>query len=112
MTENGSGGKDYCVIMVSVGNDTEAERIARTLVERRLAACVQEYPITSSYVWQGEFNRDAEILLLIKTRSALFPDVRDCVKELHSYDVAEVLQVPVISGADDYLSWIVDSTSR
>ena len=112
MTKMGSSVTDYCVIMVSVGSDTEAERIARALVERRLAACVQEYPITSSYVWQGEFNRDAEILLLIKTRSALFSDVRECVKELHSYDVAEVLQVPVISGADDYLSWIADNTSR
>lgn len=97
---------EHVEIQVTCGSLDEADRIADALVERRLAACVQQLPIRSTYRWDGEVQHDDEILLLVKTRAARFDDVAAAVRELHSYDVPAITAVPIVSGSDDYLAWI------
>ncbi len=89
----------------------EADRIARTLVERRLAACVQRVgPIASTYRWQGDIETAEEWLLIIKTRAKLLPELEAAIVELHSYNVPEILALPVSGGSPAYLSWLLEST--
>ncbi len=100
------------VVLVTVGNQEEGLRIAQTLVDERLAACVNMIPaIRSIYRWKGEICDDPEALLLIKSRRELFPRLEARVKELHSYDVAEIIALPVTTGSADYLGWVVENTS-
>jgi periplasmic divalent cation tolerance protein len=101
---------EACVILVSAGSEAEAEAIAEVLVAERLAACVQLTPIKSRYVWKGAVQRDDEILLLIKTKAALFEAVRARVRTLHSYETPEVLMLPVAEGDADYLAWLAAET--
>ena len=84
--------------------------MAEALVGERLAACVQFSPIRSRYVWKGAVQRDDEILLLIKTKVALFEAVRGRVRELHSYEAPEIVMLPVTAGDADYLAWIAAET--
>ena len=93
-------------IQVTCGSTEEADRIAEALVERRLAACVQQLPIRSTYRWDGAVRHDDEILLLVKTRAGRFEAVATLVAELHSYDVPAVTAVPIVAGGDDFLEWI------
>ena len=89
------------------GTRLDAQAIARALVEKRLAACVQIIgPITSTYWWQGEIETAEEWLCLIKTRADLFEQVEAAIKEVHPYDVPEILAVPVVAGSEDYLAWL------
>lgn len=98
-------------IQVTCGSIAEADRIGDALVEQRLAACVQQLPIRSTYRWEGEVQHDEEILLLVKTRAARFDDVASLVRELHSYDVPAITAVPIVHGSADYLAWIDAETS-
>ena len=101
---------DARVVFTTAGSIAEAERIARALVERRLAACVNILPqIRSIYRWQGKIEDAAEILLLIKTSAERFPAVRDAIRELHSYDVPECICLPITDGSPDYLKWLVEN---
>jgi uncharacterized protein involved in tolerance to divalent cations len=81
-------------------------------VGERLAACVQLAPIRSRYVWKGAVQRDDEILLLIKTKAALFEAVRARVRALHSYETPEIVMLPVTAGDADYLAWIAAETKE
>jgi periplasmic divalent cation tolerance protein len=99
-------GAEATVGMVSVPNQEAADKIAQALVEGRLAACVQAFPIKSTYSWEGEINTDDELLLLVKSRASLAEKIRELVVSLHPYDVPEVLFVAVGSGHSPYLSWI------
>jgi periplasmic divalent cation tolerance protein len=96
----------HAVVVVAVGTREEARTIAVALVEERLAACVQLLPIESLYVWEGEVVDDTEILLLVKTRTDAFERVRALVRELHSYEVPEILMLDVAAGDQPYLDWI------
>ena len=99
------------VIFVTVGSEDEAEKIAEGLVEERLAACVSIVPkIRSIYTWKGKVEREEELLLIIKTKEELFERVRDRVKELHSYEVPEIIAIPVTNGLKEYLDWIDEVT--
>ncbi len=100
----------YAVIMATCGGKEEARKIARTLVEERLAACVQMFPITSCYEWEGKMNEDEEILLFIKTRTARYEDVEAAIRDHHSYDVPEIIRVPIEGGLQDYLKFLDDMT--
>jgi periplasmic divalent cation tolerance protein len=102
---------DYVVILVTAGSESEAETIARTLVEERLAACVNVIsPIRSLYRWEGKVTDDREWLLLIKTRAEYFSTAEARVKALHSYQVPEVIALPIVAGAETYLGWLRDET--
>jgi periplasmic divalent cation tolerance protein len=102
---------DCVVVLVTVGSREEAERIAEALVTERLAACVNVAgPITSIYHWQGRIERGQELLLIIKTRAALWDQLEACVKSLHSYQNPEVVAVPISAGAAAYLEWLRSET--
>jgi periplasmic divalent cation tolerance protein len=101
---------EACVILVTAGSEAEAEALAEALVGERLAACVQLSPIRSRYVWKGAVQRDDEILLLIKTKAALFEAVRTRIRELHSYETPEVVMLPAPAADADYLAWIAAET--
>ncbi len=94
----------------ALGTEDEAEARAAALVESGLAACVQVMHVRSFYRWEGELRREPEWVLLIKTRSARFAEVGAFIRERHSYDLPEVLQLPVTGGAPDYLRWLFDAT--
>ena len=98
-------------MLTTAGTDEEAQRIARALVEDRLAACVSVAPkITSVYRWKGAVLTETEFLLLIKTRRELFPRVQETVRRLHSYELPELLLIPVAAGEVNYLQWLMDGT--
>jgi periplasmic divalent cation tolerance protein len=97
---------EHVEIQITCGSAAEAELIASALVEQRLAACVQQLPIRSTYRWNGAVERDDEILLLVKTRLARYSDVERTVLELHSYDVPAITCVEIVSGSRSYLDWI------
>ncbi|GAB4505998.1 MAG: divalent-cation tolerance protein CutA [Anaerolineales bacterium] len=99
------------VAFVTAASTDEATRIAQALVEERLAACVNVVaPIVSVYRWEGQVQQDAEVLLVIKTTDARLPDLIQRVKALHSYQVPEVIALPVADGSPDYLRWLLDET--
>ena len=100
-----------CLITCAAGSRAEAQALADLLVQRRLAACVQLVDIASTYTWQGKLERAPECLLLIKTRSALYPQVERLLREKHRYELPEVLQIPIENGLPAYLQWIDEVTS-
>jgi len=102
---------EFVEIQVTCGSDEEARSIADALVERRLAACVQQLPIRSTYRWEGRVERDDEILLLIKTTAGRVPEVEATVQEVHSYDVPAFTVVEIADGSADYLEWLRTETS-
>lgn len=102
---------DARIVLTTAGSAQEAEKIATTLVERRLAACVNILPqIQSIYRWQGDVERATEWLLIIKSRAAAFESVRDAIREIHSYKLPECIMVEIESGSKPYLDWIMDNT--
>jgi periplasmic divalent cation tolerance protein len=103
--------ESFCVILTTVGNKADADRLAELLVFRQLAACVQATAVSSVYAWNGALHKDSEHLLLIKTRAALYDSVQAAILENHSYEVPEIVQLPVQHGLDRYLDWIVENTS-
>lgn len=101
---------DKVMVMTTAASEEEGRRIGRELVLRQLAACVTTVPqVTSIYRWQGAIEEARECLLLIKTVAENFPQVRDAIKELHSYEVPECICLAVADGSLDYLAWIADS---
>jgi periplasmic divalent cation tolerance protein len=100
----------YSLIISTVSSRDEAQHIARALVDRKLVACVNIVgPIESIYRWKGEIENSQEFMLLMKTESDRFDRVREAVKALHSYEVPEVIQVPIENGLPAYLEWISGS---
>ncbi|HSJ56113.1 MAG TPA: divalent-cation tolerance protein CutA [Anaerolineae bacterium] len=98
---------DRLVVLMTAGSQEEADRIAGELVAARLAACVNVVPgITSVYRWQGEVQRDQEWLLIAKTRREALDRLVARVREIHSYDVPEVVALPVVDGSEAYLRWV------
>ncbi len=102
---------DKIVVLVTCGSSKEARKIARALVERRLAACVNILPgkVTSVYRWKGKAESAKDILLVIKTTRGRFATLQRAVRELHSYDVPEIIALAIADGSRDYLEWIADS---
>lgn len=98
------------VVMCTCPPDA-AERLARGLVEQRLAACVNVLPrIRSIYRWQDAVSDDEETLLIVKTRAAAFDALRDWLLRAHPYEVPEIIALPVTDGAPDYLAWVTEQT--
>jgi periplasmic divalent cation tolerance protein len=101
-----------CVVMTTVANKEQAEKIAVAALEARLAACVQIQEITSYYWWNGRINRDPEQLLYLKTTPDKYEALEALVIANHSYDTPEILQLPVEAGFEKYLNWMQKETSR
>lgn len=102
---------DELIIFVTTPNEDEARRIAETLVNERLAACVNIISgVESIYRWQGQIERDREFLLIIKSITGRYTALEQRVKELHSYTTPEVIAFKIERGSPSYLDWIHDST--
>lgn len=104
---------DKLVVLVTCRSAEEARRIARELVEARLAACgnIVETPVRSIYRWKGKIETAREYLLLVKTSRRRFAALEQTVKRLHSYDLPEIIALPVASGSPQYLKWIDESVA-
>jgi periplasmic divalent cation tolerance protein len=97
----------YIQVFTTVDSEELAQRIARALVERRLAACAQVIgPIQSTYWWEGALETAEEWLCLLKSREDRYQQLSTAIHELHPYDVPEILAVPVSGGSADYLAWL------
>lgn len=104
---------DFVVVLVTTSSKEEAERIAQTLVDEHLAACVNIVsPVQSIYRWEGKVQNEIELLLLIKTRQAVFEDVRQRVRSLHSYENPEIIALPISTGSTPYLDWLRQATTQ
>lgn len=101
---------DFGVITTTVARKDDAERLANLLLSERLAACVQITAINSRYVWKGETNHEPELMLLIKTRSALFEKVMARIAEEHPYETPELVATPFMAGLPAYFDWIAENT--
>jgi periplasmic divalent cation tolerance protein len=100
------------VALSTVGSAEDAERVARALVERRLAACVNVVPgVASVYRWKGEVCRDQEWLLVVKTRGEKLQALREALVALHPYELPELVALPIEAGHAPYLAWLDDSVS-
>ncbi len=99
------------VVFITASNEEEAAKIARALVEARLAGCVNMLKgIRSIYSWQGKVEDESEVLMIAKTRRDLFEALLEKVKELHSYSVPEIIAFPIVEGSADYLNWLKEVT--
>jgi periplasmic divalent cation tolerance protein len=110
---NGStkGETDALVVLCTLPSAEAAAEMARKLVEERACACVNIVPgVRSIYRWDGKISDDAEVLCVIKTRRAKFEPLRARIAELHSYDVPEIIALPVERGHAPYLDWLADAT--
>jgi periplasmic divalent cation tolerance protein len=99
------------VVFITASDEDEAAKIARALVEARLAGCVNIIKdIRSIYSWQDKIEDEKEVLVIAKTQKPLFDSLMKRVKELHSYTVPEIIALPIIQGSEDYLKWLKEVT--
>jgi periplasmic divalent cation tolerance protein len=98
---------DKIVVFSTCDSEEQAGRIAIALVEQRLAACVNVLPgVRSVYRWKGEIQEGAEWLLVIKSRRGLMDQLRVTIGKMHTYEVPELLALPVVDGSESYLAWL------
>lgn len=101
---------DVRVVLITAESMDEASRVARALVEEKLAACCNIVPqIRSIYEWEGQVQDDPEVLLIVKTTQQRLADLTARATELHSYDVPEVIALPITGGSRPYLDWVADT---
>ncbi|MEW6067571.1 MAG: divalent-cation tolerance protein CutA [Nitrospirota bacterium] len=99
------------VVFITASSEDEAVKIARALVEARLAGCVNIIKnIRSIYSWQGKIEDEQEFLMIAKSQKSLFDKLMRKVKELHSYTVPEIIALPIAEGSEDYLRWLKEAT--
>jgi len=102
----------FCLVMTTTASEAEAETLAQQIVQARLAACVQVQAVKSFYVWKEQPCAENEWLLLIKTRSGLYPALEGFIRARHSYETPEIVQLPITTGSPDYLDWLAAQTGR
>ena len=101
---------DKVVVMVTAASRRECRKIARHLVEAKLAACVNiTAPVESLYHWEGKIADEKEFVLLIKSTRGLFPEIKAEISRIHSYHTPEIICLPIIDGSRNYLQWVGDS---
>jgi len=102
----------YIVCLVTIDDIEKGARIARMVVEKKLAACVNIVPqVRSIYTWNGRVCDELESLMIIKTRHELFAPLKDAIKEMHPYEVPEIISLTIDQGLPQYLKWIDESTT-
>jgi len=98
---------NYVVLFITTSADEEAQLISRVLLEQRKVACVTIVPgVNSLFWWQGKIDSNRESLLVVKTKASLLDEVVEIVREVHSYEVPEIIALPIVGGNQDYLEWI------
>ena len=102
----------YVSVYVTAADKAEAERIARMLVEEKLAACVNYFPCRSLYRWQGSIEEEEEYVLVCKTQKALYGQLQKKVRAIHSYDLPAIVAFDITEGEPEYLKWINDETAK
>lgn len=101
------------VVFVTTASEEEAIRIARSLVESRLAACANIIPqVRSIFRWEGKVSEEPECLMILKSREELFGALEVSIRRLHSYKVPEIIAVPLVAGSAPYLQWVRDETRK
>lgn len=101
----------YGIVLVSVSSEEEGKAIASCLVSSKLAACVSILPVQSIYTWQEEIHHEQEWQLIIKTDLTHFKTLTKKIQELHSYEVPEIIALPIVAGSQPYLDWISANVS-
>jgi periplasmic divalent cation tolerance protein len=100
-------GKDYVIVLVTTSNEQEAEKIIRRLLDEKLIACANIIsPVSSHFHWSGKIEKAEECLVLMKSREDLFEKLAETVKSMHSYEVPEILALPIINGSKTYIDWL------
>jgi periplasmic divalent cation tolerance protein len=95
------------IVLSTCGDEAEALKLARAVVEARLAACVNIMPpVRSIYRWEGKIESAEEFLLLVKTTDDRFAALREMITALHSYDTPEIIALPIVDGSEKYLAWL------
>jgi len=104
---------DAVVVLITAAKEDDAAAIANALVEGRLAGCVNIIKhIRSIYRWQGKLEDEQEVLMIVKSRKALFSDLEKKVREIHPYTVPEIIALPIIDGFEGYLCWLSEETGK
>jgi periplasmic divalent cation tolerance protein len=102
---------DYMAVLITAPKEEEAVNIAKTLVEEKLAGCINIIRnVRSIYFWQGKIEDDSEVLMIVKTKADLFDKLSERVKSLHSYTVPEIIGIKIKKGSEDYLKWLSEVT--
>ena len=96
----------YGVVLVTVASQSEATAIATILIEEKLAACINVFHVQSIYQWEGNIQQESEFQLIIKTNLAKFTELSSRIQEIHSYEVPEIIALPIVSGSESYLGWL------
>lgn len=105
--------KETMIVLTTCGNDDDAGALARSLVEARLAACVNAVShVASTYRWKGEVQQDRETLLIIKTTASRLAAVEKTIRERSKYELPEFIALPVDAGGADYLAWVRESVAE
>lgn len=102
--------KKYSIVISTTSTKEDAEKIANALLSQKLAACIQVTQIKSYYTWKEKISVDDEQILLIKSKSEDYAEIEKCIKENHSYEIPEIIQVPIENGLPAYFGWINDVT--
>ena len=106
-----NGNAELVVLFITTATAKEAERISRKLLEQRKAACVNIVPgISSLFWWHDKLDSGQENLLIVKTKTSLLNEIVSLVNEIHSYDIPEIIALPIVGGNQDYLKWIGKET--
>ena len=105
------------VYYVTIGSHEGASKLASVLLDKKLVACCNiignsQNPITSIYSWKGKIENDNEVLMMIKSRTELLPEIVKAVKENHPYEVPEVIALPIIGGNPEYINWVFENTKE
>jgi periplasmic divalent cation tolerance protein len=104
--------RDYCIITTTLPNEQTASIMIKTLLQKRLVACVQSYTIKSHYHWQGNIENSNEVLLQCKTKKILFDEIKSEIERNHPYEIPEIIMIELQGANDAYLAWIDDETIK
>nr|MDO8114287.1 divalent-cation tolerance protein CutA [Candidatus Sigynarchaeota archaeon] len=105
--------QEYIVVMATVPTEELGAKIAYALIEQKLVPCANIIKnVRSIYTWKSKINDEPELIMIMKTRVALFDQVRDAIKAIHTYECPEIIAIPIVAGYPPYLQWIDDNTQH
>jgi periplasmic divalent cation tolerance protein len=102
----------FAIVLTTVATEQQAEELSQKILEKKLGVCVQTQKIKSRYWWNGKVQHSDEYLLSIKTKSDLFPDISEFIKQNHPYEIPEIIQIPITDRSDEYFEWMESVLNR